>query len=70
MRKHRVRKGHFSMKSVEDFTASVKRIAKDNPLVTAAGLGAGAAGLAASMGTGTAALMGAGSAIAAVKLTE
>lgn len=59
------RYGHASMKQVEEVTAGLKRIAKENSTATAVLLGAGVGAVAAGLGTGTAALVGAGAALAA-----
>jgi hypothetical protein len=62
------RYGHSAMKSVEETTASIRKMAHDNPTVTAAAAGAGLGALAAGMGIGTAALLGGAVAVGAEKL--
>lgn len=62
------RYGHMSMKIVEDAAASVRRLAKDNPMVSAGLGGAAVAATAAGMGVGTATLLGAAAAVGAEQL--
>lgn len=61
--------GHFGMKQVEDATASIRKLAKDNPDVTAVGIGAGVGAMAAGLGVGTAALLGGAAGYGVEKLT-
>lgn len=60
----RRRYGHFGLTDVKDAAGNLRAMARDNPEVTAAALGASAGALAAGMGTGTAALVGAAAGIA------
>jgi outer membrane lipoprotein SlyB len=71
-RKHSLAKryGHMSMKAVEDVTSSIRKIAKDNPEVTAIAAGGAVGALAAGMGPGTGALLGAAAAWGAEKLNK
>lgn len=64
------RYGHMSMKSVEDATGSIRKIAKDNPEVTALIAGGTVGGVAAGLGVGTAILLGAAAGYGAEKLTK
>lgn len=64
------RYGHFGMKEVEGFTDSIKSMATKNPAATAGILGASAAAIAAGMGVAPAAMLGAGAAIVAEKVTK
>ncbi len=60
----RRRYGHFGMADVERSTATLRKMAHDNPAVTAAALGAASGAIAAGMGAGTAALLGAAAGVA------
>jgi len=64
------RYGHFGMQDIHSATANLRKIAQDNPAVTAAALGASASALASGMGSGTAALLGAVAGIAVEQATR
>lgn len=58
------------MKQVEDTVGSIRKMAKDNPEVTAVLAGGAVGGVAAGMGVGTAVLLGAAAGYGAEKLTK
>ena len=60
----RRRYGHFGMADIHKGTADLRKLASDNPLVTAAAVGAAGGALTAGMTTGSAALIGAMAGIA------
>jgi hypothetical protein len=64
------RYGHMSMKAVEEGVGSIRKMAKDNPEVTALLAGGAVGGVAAGMGVGTAMLLGAAAGYGAEKLTK
>ncbi len=64
------RYGHASMKQFEEATASIRRIARENPLPVAAIIGGGVGAIAAGMGAGTAAILGAGAGIAFEEISK
>ena len=64
------RYGHMSMKSVEDFTGGVRKIAKENPEVTSGVVGAGLGAAAAGLGAGTGALLGGVVGVVANQMTK
>lgn len=66
----RRRYGHFGMADVENGVAHIRRLATDNPTVTAAVFGATSAALASGMPTGAAAVLGATAAIAVEKASK
>lgn len=67
---HMRRLGHSLGKSMEDSVGSLRRIAKDNPELTAVATGAGVAGVAAGLGVPTAMLLGGAAGLGAQKLTK
>ncbi len=64
------RYGHASMTQVRSAVSDVKKLAEENPTVSAVIIGAGVGALAGEMGVATGAIMGAMAGVAAEKITS
>lgn len=64
------RYGHASMAQVHSAAADIRKLARDNAVVTAAVLGAATGAVAGEMGAGTGALLGLVSGVAVEEVTK